>query len=194
MQEILGLYNYWIVIFLMMTGFYIVIARTNLIQKVIGLNIFQISVFLLYITMGKVTGGTAPILQEQHGHDSATHVAAVHHDDGGSVVVSGHQVDQHGEAKVAHVAANSAAETAHAESHAADQEPSTQEQAGQEHSAGHQAEPVVYTHPLPSVLMLTAIVVGVATTAVALALIIRIGEAYGTIEEDEILQLDRETT
>lgn len=132
---ILGLYNYWIVIFLMMTGFYIVIARTNLIQKVIGLNIFQISVFLLYITMGKVSGGTAPILEG-------------HHDDAGS--------------------------------HAA-------------HGADHAAE-VLYTHPLPSVLMLTAIVVGVATTALALALIIRIGEAYGTIEEDEILQQDREAS
>ena len=132
---ILGLYNYWIVIFLMMTGFYIVIARTNLIQKVIGLNIFQISVFLLYITMGKVSGGTAPILQGHHS-DAA-------HDAG--------------------------------------------------HDAGHAAE-VLYTHPLPSVLMLTAIVVGVATTSLALALIIRIGEAYGTIEEDEILQQDRDAS
>ena len=64
----------------------------------------------------------------------------------------------------------------------------------EQHSAHSQQSKVVYSHPLPSVLMLTAIVVGVATTAVALALIIRIGEAYGTIEEDEILQLDRETT
>ena len=146
-QEALGLYNYWIVIFLMMTGFYIVIARSNLIQKVIGLNIFQISVFLLYITMGKVTGGTAPILQDHathHEHESTTT----------SEMIDG----------------------AHAESI-------------------HEAvESVVYTHPLPSVLMLTAIVVGVATTAVALALIIRIGEAYGTIEEDEILQQDRDAS
>ena len=65
MQTVLGLYNYWIAIFLMMTGFYIVIARGNLIKKVIGLNIFQTSVFLLYITMGKVRGGTAPILDER---------------------------------------------------------------------------------------------------------------------------------
>ena len=117
MQTFLGLYNYWIVIFLMMTGFYIVIARGNLIKKVIGLNIFQTSVFLLYITMGKVRGGTAPILDERF-------------------------------------------------------------------------EP--YSHPLPSVLMLTAIVVGVATTSVALALIIRIKESYGTVEEDEIHDLDLE--
>ena len=59
-----GLYNYWIVIFLMMTGLYIVISRDNLVKKIIGLNIFQISVFMLYITMGKVQGGTAPIEAE----------------------------------------------------------------------------------------------------------------------------------
>ena len=118
MNDVVGLYNYWIVIFLMMTGFYVVIARGNLLKKVIGLNIFQISVFLLYITMGKVGGGTAPILAEDY-------------------------------------------ET--------------------------------YSNPLPSVLILTAIVVGVATTAMALALIVRIREAYGTIEEDEILEQDLET-
>jgi multicomponent Na+:H+ antiporter subunit C len=119
MTTIIGLYNYWVVIFLMMTGFFMVIARANLVQKVIGLNIFQISVFLLYITMGKIHGGTAPILLE----------------DG-------------------------------------------------------QAERI-YSHPLPSVLMLTAIVVGVATTSLALALIVRIREAYGTIEDDEILVKDK---
>ena len=118
MITVLGLYNYWIVIFLMMTGFYIVIAQANLVKKVIGLNIFQLSVFLLYITMGKVRGGTAPILDE-------------------------------------------GIET--------------------------------YSNPLPSVLILTAIVVGVATTALALALIVRIREAYDTIEEDEILERDLET-
>ncbi len=115
LESALGLYNYWVVIFLMMTGFYIVISRGNLIKKVIGLNIFQTSVFLLYITIGKVSGGTAPILAE-----------------------------------------------------------------GIE----------VYSNPLPSVLILTAIVVGVATTSVALALIVRIREAYETIEEDEIYEQD----
>jgi multicomponent Na+:H+ antiporter subunit C len=119
MNQVLGLYNYWVVIVLMMTGFYIVMARSNLIQKMIGLNIFQISVFLLYITMGKVRGGTAPIMQEI--------------------------------------------------------EP-----------------PPTYSHPLPSVLILTAIVVGVATTALGLALIVRIREAYGTINEDEMLARDRQ--
>ena len=115
LDTVLGLYNYWVVIFLMMMGFYIVISRGNLIKKVIGLNIFQTSVFLLYITVGKVSGGTAPIVAD-----------------------------------------------------------------GIE----------VYSNPLPSVLILTAIVVGVATTAVALSLVVRIREAYETIEEDEIYEQD----
>ena len=59
-----GLYNYWIVVFLMMTGFYIVIAHDNLVKKIVGLNVFQASVFILYITFGKVQGGTAPIIAE----------------------------------------------------------------------------------------------------------------------------------
>ena len=156
MSQVIGLYNYWIVIFLMMTGFYIVIARSNLIQKVIGLNIFQISVFLLYITMGKISGGTAPILQ---GHATE------------------HPVAEHGGATIP--IADNAAPTSELAQEVA-------------HEVAHGvADQVIYTHPLPSVLMLTAIVVGVATTAVALALIIRIGEAYGTIEEDEILEQDR---
>ena len=67
LEQFLGLYNYWIVIVLMMTGFYIVIARENLIKTVIGLNIFQASVFLLYITMGKIDGGTCPDHSIGHG-------------------------------------------------------------------------------------------------------------------------------
>ncbi len=116
-MQIPGLFNYWIVIVLMMAGFYMVIAHGNLIKKVVGLNVFQVSVFVFYISMGKVEGGTAPIL-----------------------------------------------------------EPGIE----------------VYTNPLPSVLILTAIVVGVATTAMALALIVRIRDAYGTIEEDEIHAMEDE--
>lgn len=116
-MEIIGHYNYWITIALMMAGFYLVIASANLIKKLVGLNIFQTSVFLLYITMGKVAGGTAPIAKQGH---------------------------------------------------------------------------ALYSNPLPSVLILTAIVVSVATTAVALAIIVRIKEAYDSIEEDEILLRDEE--
>jgi len=115
--RVLGLYNYWVFIFLMMVGFYILISRRNLVKKILGLNIFQTSVFIFYISMGKITGGTAPILME-------------------------------GE------------------------------------------EAVVYSNPLPHVLILTAIVVGVSTTAVALSLVVRIKEAYGTIEGDEITAMD----
>ncbi len=116
MTQLIGLYSYWVVIVLMMAGLYIMIARYNLVKKVIGLGLFQTSIFYLYITMGKVEGGTAPILVE-----------------------------------------------------------------GKE---------LVYSNPLPHVLILTAIVVGVATSAVALALIVRIHETYGSIEEDEIKDIE----
>ena len=118
MAEILAHYNYWVVIVLMMTGFYVVVSRGNLVKKIVGLNIFQTSVFLLYISMGKVENGTAPILDDRY---------------------------------------------------------------------------QVYSNPIPHVLILTAIVVGVATTALGLALIVRIREAYGSIEEDE-LDLQDEAT
>ena len=113
----LGLFNYWVVIVLMMTGFYVVVARNNLIKKLMGLSVFQVSVFLLYITIGVIDGGTAPIVAE-----------------------------------------------------------------------GYE----VYSNPLTSVLILTAIVVGVATMSVGLALVVRIHEAYKTIEEDEIQLQDKE--
>src|SRR5690606_22035097 len=112
-MQALGLYNYWVVVVLMMLGFYTIIARGNLVKKLIGLTIFQTSVFILYISMGKITGGTPPYL------------------------ITGR-------------------------------------------------EDVVYSNPIPHVLILTAIVVGVATTALGLSLVVRIKEAYGTIEEDEI--------
>ena len=111
LAAILDHYNYWLIIFLMMIGLYIVVSRGNLIKKIVGLNIFQTSVFLLYITIGKVNDGTAPILTGQ---------------------------------------------------------------------------PETFSNPLPHVLILTAIVVGIATTALGLALVVRIRESYGTIEDEEI--------
>ena len=115
MSLILDYYNYWIVVFLMMVGFYIVISANNLVKKIVGLNIFQTSVFMMYISMGKVSGGSAPIVAEG--------------------------VSQ-------------------------------------------------YSNPLPHVLILTAIVVGVATTAVGLSLIVRIKKAYGTVEDNEFENKD----
>jgi len=109
-------YNYVITIFLMMAGLYIVIARNNMIKKLVGLSLFQTSVYLLYLEPAKIIGGTAPIL--------------------------------HGDFQI-------------------------------------------YSNPLPHALILTAIVVGVGTLALGLALIVRINEAYGTIDEDEIIERDR---
>lgn len=173
-EDALGLYSYWVVIFLMMTGFYIVIARENLIKTIIGLNIFQTSVFLLYITMGKVTGGTAPIIQGGGGHDE-------HHGDHG---------DGHGAETIEHGAEHGSVLVDHAVSQASfTEDVATVGEAAQH--GGPEFEGVLYSNPLPSVLMLTAIVVGIATTALALALIVRIREEYGTIEEDEILEMDR---
>jgi len=110
----LAKYNYWICILLMMIGFYAVIVKKNLVKKIIGLNIFQTAVFLFYISVAKVTGGTAPIYTEGA---------------------------------------------------------------------------AVYDNPLPHVLILTAIVVAVSTTAVALAIIILIKKAFGTVEEDRIIEM-----
>ena len=110
-----GHFSYWVTIFLLIAGLYIVIARGNLIKKLIGLSIFQTSVYLLYIAPGKLIGGTAPIVSDKY---------------------------------------------------------------------------ALYSNPLPHVLILTAIVVGIATLALGLALVVRIREAYGSIEEDEIVALD----
>lgn len=111
--DLLGHWNHLVVVGLMMASFHALVARSNLVKKLLALSVFQASVILLYVTMGKVDGGTAAILVEGR-------------------------------------------------------------------------TDVVYSNPIPHVLMLTAIVVGVATTAVGLALVVRIQEAYGTIEEDEL--------
>jgi len=118
LKEIALHYNYWVTIFLMLAGLYIVVAKSNMIKTLIGLALFQTSVYLLYLAPGKILGGTPPILDKEF---------------------------------------------------------------------------EVYANPLPHVLILTAIVVGVGTLALGLALVVRINEAYGTIEEDEIVAVvDRE--
>ena len=167
----LGLFNYWVVIGLMMIGFYVVISQRNLIKAIIGLNIFQTSVFLLYITMGKVRGGTAPIVAP--GEASEAHGT---HDPHGT-----HEID----AGNANVHSGSTPQDAILDHFSAPVE--TLDATAEVHS---DLVEVVYSHPLPSVLMLTAIVVGIATTALALSLIVRVREAYGTIEEDESLAID----
>ena len=110
-------YNYWLVIFLLMAGLFVTMTSGNLVKKIVGLNIFQTAVFLFYISVGKLEGGTAPILT---------------------------------------------------------------------------GEPEQFSNPLPHVLILTAIVVGVATTALGLALVVRIRETYGSIEEARLQEADRQ--
>ncbi len=112
-------FNYFIIIFLMVSGLYVVVARGNMIKKLVGLALFQTSVYLLYLSPGKILGGTPPILDENF---------------------------------------------------------------------------QIYSNPLPHVLILTAIVVGIATLALGLALVLRINEEYGTIEEDEIFAAGDEDT
>lgn len=116
MSTVAGHYSYWMTIVLIVAGMYILIARGNLLKKLLGLAVLQSSVYLLYIAPAKLIGGTAPIIAEGY---------------------------------------------------------------------------TTYSNPLPHVLILTAIVVGVATLALGLAIVVRIREAYGTIEEDEILAQDR---
>lgn len=197
-------WNHWVVIVLMMTGFYVIMASTNLVKKVLGLNVFQASVILLYVTMAKVDGGTAAIfLEDPH----AAHDAAGHGGEGdGDAADEGHATDDDHADERGHAAdeghagaradeGDDAADASHAaddgkvsgEGHAAPDGHGADGHAPAHHD-GPQA--VVYSNPLPHVLMLTAIVVGVATTALALALVVRIQEAYGTIEEDELLAIE----
>ena len=116
-MELLGSYSYWVFAIILMTGFYAVVAKLNLLKKLIGLSLFQAAVFLMYITLGKVEGGTAPIFSDDIAQQ-------------------------------------------------------------------------VFSNPLPQVLILTAIVVGISTSALGLAIVIRIKEEYGTIEEDKIQEID----
>ncbi|MEM0985923.1 MAG: cation:proton antiporter subunit C [Pseudomonadota bacterium] len=155
--------GYWIIIALMMTGLYIVFAASNLIKRMVGLSIFQTSVFLFYITLSKVAGGTAPILygkdypvKKSEKPEAAPDVSM---DPGGAPVPQGSVTE--------------ANPIAGADSYA--DYPGVQE---------------VYSNPLPHVLILTAIVVGVATLSVGLAIVVRIRESYGTIEADEIRAMD----
>ena len=117
---VIAKYNFWAFIILMMIGLFAMIAKKNLIKKIIGMNIFQTAIILFYVSIGSKKGATIPIIT--HGHGDASH--AVHS--------------------------------------------------------------VEYINPLPHVLMLTAIVVSVATLGVALALAMKVYSQYGTLEEDEI--------
>ncbi|MGE0182366.1 MAG: cation:proton antiporter subunit C [Parvularculaceae bacterium] len=212
-------YNYWIFIVLMMMGLYIVIARGNLIKKLIGLNVFQTSVFIYYISIGKITGGTAPIYvagdmeRRAHGagHDAASGEGAAHGADAlpgkdplGAGALHADETLQ-GDFELAGNDLSTLTGEAHGapDTQAVHAAPSDgvndllaapplkiEDHASAVADAAHKAAEVVYSNPLPHVLILTAIVVGIATTAVGLALVVRIREAYGTIEEDELEAID----
>ncbi|MEZ6091425.1 MAG: cation:proton antiporter subunit C [Pirellulaceae bacterium] len=191
LETALGLYNYWVVIFLMMTGFYMVIARRNLIKSVIGLNIFQTSVFLLYITMGKIHGGTAPIVPPDVVKSHSVHHAVT---EGGSSTYGPVEHEASGYVLPGPLVAEHL-QTDHApraiETLVGDEASPRQEILLEGARLAGELDGIVYSNPLPSVLMLTAIVVGIATTALALSLIVRIRVDYGTIDEDKILEMDR---
>ena len=113
-----GLWHYWAMIILMMIGLYTVMERGNLIKKIMGLSMFQVSVIMFYVAIRKARNGTAPIIPLEGGEEA------------------------------------------------------------------------IYANPLTHVLMLTAIVVGIATVALGLAITARIQDAYGTIEETEMDEID----
>jgi len=156
LEFIVGHFNYWVVIVLMMTGLYVVISTGNLVKKLVGIGIFQTSVFQLYISLGKVVGGSPPILEylpKEYAKEASNYV-------------------------------ETATKTAVATEENAIQPIS--DIGGTIDVASDPLMGVIYSNPLPHVLILTAIVVGVATLAVGLALVVRIREEYGSIEEIQI--------
>jgi len=178
--------NYWIFIALMMLGLWAMISKKNLIKKVIGMSIFQSAVILFYVSIGaKQSGADIPIYPHDLIHPSsatAAHIPEVAAEDGLT-----HKHDSVGETPP----------TTIAESDAAHGSAATQAVGAKSaHENSHESHPKIaskvnpddFDNPIPHVLMLTAIVVGVATLGVALALIQRIFRLYGSIEEDEVIQ------
>lgn len=128
LELIVGKYNYWAYIILLLIGLYAMIAKNNLMKKIIGMSIFQSAIILFYVSIGLKKGATIPILEHGHGQEAALHAI----------------------------------------------------------------DAASYANPLPHVLMLTAIVVGVSTLGVALSILQKIYRVYDTIEEDEILEKIKE--
>ncbi|MBB4658525.1 sodium:proton antiporter [Parvularcula dongshanensis] len=194
---VIARYNYWIVIVLMMTGLYIVFSRGNLVKSLIGLNLFQTSVFIFYISIGRITGGTAPILLEGHGDEHDAEGAADLHGatvggEGASHAADAHAGAAHGAEAGLHPLGSGSADVAPgadllaSPSHVPVGDPPGVDVVEITRTVGD----TIYSNPLPHVLILTAIVVGVATTAVGLAICVRIKEAYGTVEEDALEAMD----
>ncbi|MBW2506342.1 MAG: cation:proton antiporter subunit C [Deltaproteobacteria bacterium] len=71
MEYLISHYNYWIYILLMMVGLYAMLAKNNLIKKVIGMSIFQTAIIVFYVSTGAKREATIPIIAHGHGHDTA---------------------------------------------------------------------------------------------------------------------------
>jgi multicomponent Na+:H+ antiporter subunit C len=124
---ILGHYAYWFTLALMVIGLYGMMMKKNLVKKLIGMTIFQVSIIIFYISSAVKWGGTVPIIDQSD-------MGKIHHGMASAI------------------------------------------------------EAAKYINPLPHTLMLTAIVVGVATTGVAFALVIIIYKRYKTLNENELLK------
>jgi multicomponent Na+:H+ antiporter subunit C len=179
-------YNYWAIILLMMIGLYVTFQAGNMIKRLVGLSIFQTSVCLFYVTQAKIFGGSAPIL---YGRDYPQEHGGDHGDEAGHGAEAGHGGD---------LAASHGADAAHSADTVATSavdhlgRPFVDSFLDPGGVVGGQPLHEIYANPLPHVLILTAIVVGVATLSVGLALVVRIREAYGTIEMDEVRTADIE--
>lgn len=136
-DTIIARFNYWVYIALMMMGLFAMIAKKNLIKKLMGMSIFQTAIILFYVSVGVKENATIPILEHE----------VTHHFDQSE---NNHETEALSYADI-------------------------------------QIEGERYANPLPHVLMLTAIVVGVSTFGVGLAIVLKIHQEYGALEEDEIL-------
>lgn len=162
-------FNYWVYVILMMIGLWAVIAKNNFIKKLIGLSIFQTAIILFYVSIGVKVDASIPILH--HHEEPAAHAEG--HDEG-------HKADYAVGEK------DDSAPAAH-DNH--DSHESQESHGDHDHHAdAHAVNSDLIANPLPHVLMLTAIVVGVATLGVALALSQRIYKEFGTLEESELLE------
>lgn len=159
-EHVVPYFNYWVYVILLMIGMRAMITKNNLIKKLIGMSIFQTAIILLYVSIGTKSDSTIPILEEK---DESAKAALT--------------------------------QTAESPQTSGDKSKGTDSGSGAEGenkkkekpSKYAKAQPDRFANPLPHVLMLTAIVVGVSTLGVALAISQAIFREFGSLEEDEIL-------
>lgn len=156
-------FNFWIYVILMMIGLWAVIAKNNLIKKLIGLSIFQTAIILFYVSLGVKEDANIPIKKPT------------------PIEYSEKAYGGEAEAKGNYATADKATADKKTDSKAGDPK--------KKKKAYEKIDPDKIANPLPHVLMLTAIVVGVATLGVALAIAQMIFKEFGTLEEDEVLKV-----